>query len=324
MNNIKIAGVGSYLPARKVHNNELAQILDTSDEWIFTHTGISSRYLAADTDSATSMGVAAAEIALKSAGVAPEELGMVLLSSTTLDYGPYPSTGCLIQAKIGAKNSVAFDISAACCGFVFGLQLAKGFMQLDPRPCLVIGSELMSRKIDWNDRTTCVLFGDAAGAAVLKVHDDPKRGVIDTFMQSDGTGADSLKQEGGCRLPPPTGPTAPHYLQMDGKAIFTFAVKMIPNIIKILAERNNLELDEIDWFLPHQANYRIINSAAKRLGVTLDRFYVNISEVANTASASIPMALHQMECKGLLKPGDKILTAGFGAGLTFGGNYIVW
>lgn len=324
MKQVKIAGVGAYLPKRVVHNDEFSKTLETSDEWIYSHTGISSRHLADETDSAASMGAEAAKIALDAAGVAPEEIGMVLLSSTTLDYNPYPATGCLVQDRIGAVNAVAFDVSAACCGVVYGLQLAKGFMQLDPRPTLVVGSELMSRKIDWNDRTTCVLFGDAAGACVLKVNDDPKQGLIDTFMQSDGSGAMHLKQEGGNRLPPPPGPREPQYMEMDGKAIFTFAVKMIPRIIKTLLERNNLQVDDIDWFLPHQANLRIINSAAKRLGVPPERFFVNINEVANTASASIPLALYSMERQGLLKPGSKIITAGFGAGLTYGGNLIVW
>lgn len=324
MQPVYIAGLGSYLPPRIVSNDELSQTLDTSDDWIRSHTGISNRHLADEHDSATSMGFAAAQKALDSAGIPPEEVGMILLSSTTLDYGPIPATACLIQEALGAKNAVAFDIAAACSGFVYGIQLAKAQMQLDPRPVLVIGSEMMSRKVDWTDKTTCVLFGDAAGAAVLVPGTDPNRGLIDTYMQSDSSGACHLVIEGGSRMIQSQQIPGPHYLQMEGKAVFSFAIKIVPEIFRTILQRNNLTVGDVDWFLPHQANLRIIKSAASRLEVPLERFFLNVQNVANTASASIPVALVEMESQGLLKPGTKIVTAGFGAGLTYGGNLIIW
>lgn len=332
---IKIAGIGSYLPSRRVHNNELAQVLETSDEWIVSHTGISHRHLADENDSATSMGVTASKIALQRAGIAPEQLGTILLSTTTMDYAPIPSTACLIQRELKASNSVAFDISAACCGFVYGLQILKGFMQFDPRPTLLVGSELMSRILDWNDQKTCVLFGDGAGAAVLVRDEGPpefrngtpgrfRPGIVDTFMKANGAGSDVLRIDGGSRTPQSRYESTTSTLYMEGRSVFTFAIQVIPEVINALLERNGLTLDEIDWIVPHQANYRIIKSAATRLKLPIERFFINIDEVANTASASMPIALDEMQEKGLIKPGSKIITVGFGAGLTYGGNLIVW
>lgn len=330
---IKIAGIGSYLPTRRVHNDEFAQVLDTSNEWIVSHTGISYRHLAAEDETATSMGLAAARIALEAAGIAPEELGTILLSTTTMDYAPIPSTGCLIQHELGAVNSTAFDVSAACCGFVYGLQLLRGLMQFDPRPTLLVGSELMSRIVDWNDKKTCVLFGDGAGAAVL-VRDETQfqlepgitapSEIVDTYMKASGKGSDCIVIDGGCRTPQSRYEAKTSMLEMNGRAVFTFAIQAIPEVIQQLLERNNLALEDIDWIVPHQANYRIIKSAATRMKIPLERFFVNIDEVANTASASVPIALHDMSERGLLKRGQKIITAGFGAGLTYGGNFIVW
>ena len=322
----KIAGIGSYLPQRRIHNDELAQTLDTSDDWIVSHTGISYRHIASESDSASSMGLAAAKVALDRAGVLPQELGTIILSTTTADYAPIPATACLIQRELGATEAAAFDLSAACCGFVFGMELLKGLMQFDPRPKLVIGSELMSRILDWNDQKTCVLFGDGAGAAVLcrNEDEDSTSEIVDTFMKSDGTGADRLRIEGGSRTPESRYEVATSTLHMDGRAVFSFAIQTLPEVISTLLTRNNLTMNDIDWIVPHQANFRIIKSAATRLGVPVERFFTNVQEVANTASASIPIALDEMQSKGMLKPGSKIITAGFGAGLTYGGNLIVW
>jgi len=333
---VKIAGVGAYLPKRRVHNDELALELDTSHEWIMSHTGISYRHLASDIDSASSMGLAAARVALEMAEVEPLDLGKIILSTTTADFAPIPATACLIQRELGALNAAAFDLAAACCGFVYGLELMRGMMQFDHRPTLLVSSELMSRIVDWKDKKTCVLFGDGAGAAVLQAVDDnaglgigpgieaEPPGIIDTYMRADGSGADFLHIEGGARTPDSRYETSASTLHMDGRAVFAFAIRTMPEVISALLTRNHLKIGDIDWIVPHQANYRIIKSAASRLGIPLERFYLNVDEVANTASASIPIALTEMHQKGMLQSGTKIITVGFGAGLTYGGNLIVW
>ena len=329
---VKIAGVGAYLPARRVHNDELAQELDTSNDWIVSHTGISYRHLASETDSASSMGLVAARAALEMAKVEPQEIGKIILSTTTADFAPIPATACLIQRELGALNAAAFDLAAACCGFVYGLEILRGMMQFDQRPTLLVGSELMSRIIDWEDKKTCVLFGDGAGAAVLKAMDEnvglgietELSGIIDTYMRADGSGADFLHIEGGSRTPQSRYETNASTLHMDGRAVFSFAIRTMPEVISALLKRNHLKISEVDWIVPHQANFRIIKSAASRLGIPLERFYMNVDEVANTASASIPIALTEMHQKGMLQSGTKIITVGFGAGLTYGGNLIVW
>ena len=329
---VKIAGVGAYLPVRRVHNDELAQELDTSHEWIVSHTGITYRHLASETDSASSMGLTAARAALEMAQVEPQEIGRIILSTTTADFAPIPATACLIQRELGALNASAFDLAAACCGFVYGLEIMRGMMQFDNRPSLLIGSELMSRIIDWKDKKTCVLFGDGAGAAVLKAVDDSTdlgveaqpSGIVDTYMRSDGSGADYLQIEGGSRTPESRYETIASTLHMDGRAVFTFAIRTMPEVISALLTRNHLKISDVDWIVPHQANLRIIKSAASRLGIPLERFYLNVDEVANTASASIPIALAEMYRKEMLQSGTKIITVGFGAGLTYGGNLIVW
>ena len=321
---VYLAAIGAYVPMNRVHNNDLPPELETSDEWIVSHTGISYRHLAADDESPSSMGIAAAKDALSKSGIAPEDIGMVLLSTTTPDYAPIPSTACVVQEGIGAKNAVAFDITAACTGFVYGIELARCYMQAHNKPILVVSTEIMSRAIDWSDRKTCVLFGDAAAAAVLLPSPDGVRGIVDSVLLSDSSGKDVLAIDGGCRTPTSRKENVQLKVFMDGKAVFTFAIRTIPNIIQKLLDDNNLTFDDIDWIVPHQANYRIIRSAANRVGVAESKFFINVQNYANTASASIPLALHDMEQQGLLKPGDKIVTVGFGAGLSYGGNLIIW
>jgi 3-oxoacyl-[acyl-carrier-protein] synthase-3 len=308
----------------RVHNNNLPPDLETSDEWIVSHTGISYRHLAADDESPSSMGIAAAKDALNKSGVSPEDIGMVLLSTTTPDYAPIPSTACVVQEGIGAKNAVAFDITAACTGFVYGIELARCYMQVHNKPILVVSTEIMSRAIDWSDRKTCVLFGDAAAAAMLLPSPNGIRGIVDSVLLSDSSGKDVLTIEGGCRTPTSRRENTQLKVYMDGQAVFTFAIRTIPNIIQKLLDDNNMTIDEIDWIVPHQANYRIIRSAANRFRVPESKFFINLQNYANTASASIPLALHDMEQQGLLKPGNKIVTVGFGAGLSYGGNLIIW
>ena len=327
-----ISGTGSYLPERVVTNDELAERLPkTSDEWIYTHTGIHARHIAAPDESASSMGLSAARLALEDAGVEPDELGLIITSTATPDYAPTPLVSCILQDALGATSAAAYDMSAACCGFVYNLEIAKNYFY-NPRfrrPILLVATEVMSRKVDWNDYKTCILFGDGAGAVVVKpVCDEselPGSGIVDTVMGADGAGGKHLLLEGGCRTAESLNHPLAHVLQMGGQQVYAFATKAIAEVVRDLLDRNDLTFSELAKIIPHQANYRIIQAAGKRLGLeNSDLFYVNVERVANTASASIPIALDEMNRSGRLKRGDKLLLAGFGAGLTYGGNYLIW
>ena len=320
--NVHIIGIGSALPARKVTNDELAKSIDTTDEWIVSHTGIHARHVAGPDESTASLAAQAAKIALANAGVKPEELGMVVVSTSTPDYGAFPCSACLVQRDIGAVNAGAFDLFAACTGFVYALETARSLMINDPRPALVIGADVMSRITDWKDRNTCVLFGDGAGAVVLQASEQPG-GIRHSILRADGTGYQSLYHEGGCRTPT-TGPWMAAQLQMHGRAVFNFAVKAFEEIVNDLVAKQGITINDVRWIVPHQANVRIIEAASRRLHTDLDRFFVNIGELANTSAATIPLALDQMQREGKLQRGDTIIVAGFGAGLTWGGTLIQW
>ena len=330
MTRIRIAGTGSFLPERIVTNDELAQRLPkTSDEWIYGHTGIKSRRVAGPNESASSMGLIAAQRALENAGIAPEDLGMIIVSTATPDYAPTPLVSCILQDKLGATGAAAFDMSAACCGFIYNLEIAKNFYYKPDfrKPILLVATEVMTRKVDWNDYKTCILFGDGAGAVVIEPNEDAAApsDLVDTIMRADGARGEFLLLEGGCRSYDSLNHPKAHVLQMAGTQVFTFAIKAIEEVVQDLTKRNDLTYDQIARIVPHQANFRIIESAAKRLGFEdLDKIYINVDSVANTASASIPIALDEMNRSGELKRGDKILIAGFGAGLTYGGNYLIW
>ena len=320
--NVHITGIGSALPARKVTNDELAKTIDTTDEWIVSHTGIHARHVVGPEESTASLAAQAAKEALAAAGVKPEDLGMVVLSTSTPDYGAFPCSACLVQRDIGAVNAGAFDLFAACTGFVYALETARSLMQNDPRPALVIGADVMSRITDWKDRNTCVLFGDGAGAVVLQASEQPG-GIRQSILRADGKGFQALSHEGGCRTPT-SGPWMGAFLQMNGRAVFNFAVKAFEEIVRDLVARQGITIDDVRWIVPHQANVRIIEAASRRLGTGLERFYVNIGELANTSAATIPLALAQMHREGKLNAGDTIIVAGFGAGLTWGGSLIQW
>ena len=317
-----IAGTGSALPSRVLTNDDLSKMVDTSDEWIVSHTGIRERHIVAEDENASSLGLLAAQRALEDAGIAPEELGAVIVTSTTPDYAVYPSTACVIQGRLGAKNACAFDLAAACPGFVYGLTVAKGMMQLDPRPIVVIATEVMSRTINWSDRNTCCLFGDGAGAMVLKASDEPG-GIDFTMLGADGTGYLAIHREGGVRTEE-TARQAPGDLKMDGRAVFNFAVRSFCDIIVKSMEHHNWTADDVTWIVPHQANVRIIDAAVKRVKVPKEKYYVNIDRFANTSSASIPLAIDEMVKNGTVKKGDKLIFASFGAGLVYGGVTVEW
>jgi 3-oxoacyl-[acyl-carrier-protein] synthase-3 len=317
-----IVGTGSAVPARVVTNDDLSKIVDTSDEWIVSHTGIRQRHIVSAEENASTLGCTAAKRALEDAGIAPEEIGTIIVTSTTPDYAVYPSTACLIQGMLGAVNAAAFDVAAACPGFVYGLSIAKGLMQIDNRPILVVSTEIMSRTINWSDRNTCCLFGDGAGAVVLKNSDQPG-GLGFHLIGADGTGAMAIHREGGVRTEE-TARSAPGDLKMDGRAVFNFAVRSFCDIISKAFEHYGWTEKDIAWIVPHQANTRIIDAAVKRINVPVEKFYVNIDRFANTSSASIPIALDEMVKKGLIKTGDRMIFAAFGAGLVYGGVALEW
>lgn len=323
-----IQSVSSYVPERRISNEELAKNLDTSDEWIVSHTGIRYRHIAAEHEATSDLGIQAANDAIEKAGITPDDIELIILGSASPDYPGFPSTACVIQDKIGAHYAGAMDLLAACTSFVYGLETARTFIETGTyKTILIIGSETMSTITNWNDRD-CVLFGDGAGAAVVRAVDDSSvSGIVNSTLRAEGIGADYLKREaGGSRSTFKIGHTREDeiFLKMNGRKVYTFAVRVIVDTIQFLLKRNNLTFDDISYIVPHQANVRIIEAAAKRMGISTDTFFMNIAEYANTSAASIPIALTEMEKKGLLHRGDKIITVGFGGGLTYGGNYIVW
>ncbi len=317
-----IAGTGSAVPQRVITNDDLSKMVDTSDEWIFSHTGIRQRHVVGPEENASTLGCEAARRALEDAGISAEEIGTIIVTSTTPDYAVYPSTACIIQGMLGAKNAAAFDLAAACPGFVYGLTVAKGLMQIDNRPVLVISTEVMSRTINWEDRNTCCLFGDGAGAVVLKNSEQPG-GLGFHLIAADGTGYLAIHREGGVRTEE-TARNKPGDLQMDGRSVFNFAVRSFCDIIAKSMEHYGWSEKDLTWIVPHQANVRIIDAAVKRINVPVEKFYVNIDRFANTSSASIPIALDEMSKQGLLRRGNRLILAAFGAGLVYGGVAVEW
>jgi 3-oxoacyl-[acyl-carrier-protein] synthase-3 len=327
--NAVIRATGTYVPERRVSNHEFTTYLDTSDEWIVSHTGIRFRHIAADDQAVSDLAAEAARKALTRAGVEAEELDLILLATATPDYPGFPATACVVQDRLQAEHAAAMDITAGCTGFIYGLETAKGFIVSGfARKVLLIGAEVLSRHVDWQDRNTCVLFGDGAGAALVEAEDGSEpRGVLYSYMRTKGEGAPLLiRAAGGSRNPFAWEKTDRKevYLQMDGRKVYNFAVASLVETIEVLLERGAVGLDEVKYIIPHQANLRIIEAAAKRSKIPLEKFYVNIHEFANTSAATIPIAMAEMQGKHLLHEGDLLLTIGFGAGLTYGGNLIRW
>ena len=319
----RITGTGSYLPAKTVTNDDLAKTLDTSDEWIFSHTGIRSRHIAGPEESTASMSAAAARLALEAAGVKPEDVGMVVVATSTPDYATFPSTACLVQNELGCRNAGAFDLQAACAGFIYALEAARGFAALNPgRPVLAIGAETLSRVTDWSDRGTCILFGDGAGAAV--VEHSPEESLWKSFLHADGSGAHFIYREGGTRPGADGNPLPFAPLVMKGRNVYNFAIKALEDVTRRLCEAAGSDPASIDRIFAHQANGRIIEAVARRMDLPLSKFFLNIETTGNTSAASIPVALDQAVRSGELKPGMRIVLCGFGAGLTFGGTILDW
>jgi len=321
-----IQGIGAYVPPKKLSNDDLAKIVETSDEWIYSHTGIKNRHIAEDGESASDLAAKAASAALEDAGRKAEELDLILVATVTPDYVGFPATACVVQDKLGAPQAAAMDISAACTGFIYGLETARAYIEAGIyRTVLVIGTETLSKIVDWKDRNTCVLFGDGAGAAVVAAGDDTKRGIMTSILAASGKDAEALlRPAGGTRRPfqPGKTPIEDLYLKMDGRRVYYFAVGVLGKTIEDLLARTGISIEDVNYVVPHQANVRIIEACAKRIGVPLEKFFLDIDEFANTSAASIPIALADMKTKGLLPPGSLIVTVGFGGGLTYGGNVI--
>ncbi len=324
---VRITGLGKYLPERVMPNTELERMVDTSDEWIRSRTGIGARRIAAPGETAATLGVAAAREALAEAGVAAADLDLIIVGTSTPDHYAYPSTACLMQAELGAERSGAFDLSAACSGFVYGLVVGAQFVQTGAyRRVLVVGSEVNSRILDWRDRGTCVLFGDGAAAVVLEASDAPG-GLVAFELGADGSRADSLiVPAGGSRRPasPETVEGRQHYIQMDGPEVYRFSTLVVPAVVERMCAQAGVEPSAIDLLIPHQANSRIIQSAARRLALQEGAVYMNLEHYGNTSAASVPIALYEALAEGRLQSGHLLALVGFGAGLTWAGALWRW
>ncbi len=309
----RIAGTGSYLPEKVLTNADLAQMVDTSDEWIQSRTGIRERHIAAESETTSDLGYQAALRALEAAGIDASQLDMIVVGTTTPDL-IFPSTACLIQAKLGASGCPAFDVNAACSGFVFALSVADKFIRSgDARHVLVIGAETLTRIVDWNDRTTCVLFGDGAGAVVLKA--DEETGILSTHLHADGSKKELLWNPVGVSVGFDAGAGA---INMKGNDVFKYAVKALDSVVDETLEANALTKADLDWLIPHQANLRIIEATARRLDMAMDQVVVTVDKHGNTSSASVPLALDTAVRSGRVERGQLLLLEAFGGGFTWG------
>ena len=317
----RIIGTGSALPALLVSNRELEKTVDTTDEWIRSRTGIESRHIAVE-ETTTSMAIEAAKKALQDAKASPEELDLIIVGTISPDHY-FPSTACEIQNALGAVNATAFDISAACAGFLFGLGIVDAYMKADTvRTALVVGAETLSKMMDWNDRSTCVLFGDGAGAAVVR---SDESGIMSMVQGSDGARGNALTCEGRrVNNPYKKNDTSLDYTKMNGQEVYKFAVKTVPKSIEEALLKANVKADDVKYFLLHQANLRIIEAVAKRLGQSIEKFPTNLQECGNISAGSVPVLLDHVNREGMLQKGDTIVLAGFGAGLTWGATVLIW
>lgn len=322
MKTVRIMGTGSALPETIVTNDDLSQMVDTSDQWIQTRTGIRERRISREEETTCHLGALAAERALENAGVDASEIDMILVAASSSEFC-FPSIGCQIQQAIGAQDAVAFDISAACSGFLFALHTADAYIQTGRyQNILIVAAETMSKILDWTDRSSCVLFGDGAGACVVSASDRGLRGYV---QHSDGSRKDVLRCSNGSMKTPviPEGkPMEP--LTMDGQAVFKFAVKTVPLCITQVLEQTGVSSEEIDYFVLHQANKRILQSVAKRLNIGEEKFPANLDRRGNTSAASIPILLDEMNRRGDLKRGNLLVLSGFGAGLTWAASLLEW
>ncbi len=321
-----IIGTGSYLPEKILTNQELEKRVDTSDQWIRERTGIRERRIASDKEATSDLAVAAAQRALASAGVKADELDLIVVATGTPDM-LFPSTACLVQDRLWAKGVMAFDLSAACSGFVYALSVADQYIRSGTaKTILVIGSEVMSRLMDWTDRSTCILFGDGAGAVVLRA-EQGERGILSSHLHSDGSLWDLICVPGGCSRNPPSEAVLDQrlkFFKMKGRETFKVAVRSLEECGREALEANGVSPEDLKLVVPHQANLRIIGAVADRLGVPMEQVVINLDRVGNTSSASIPIALDEASQKGRLSSGDLVLLVAFGGGLTWGSTLLRW
>jgi len=313
----KIIATGSYLPEKILTNKDLEKTVDTSHEWIVERSGINQRHIAAQDELASDLATRAAQRAIETAGLSPSEIDLLIVATTTPDM-VFPSTACIVQSKLGISGSPAFDVQAVCCGFVYALNIADLFIKSGQASnALVIGAEVYSRILDWNDRTTCVLFGDGAGAVVLSSSEEP--GILKTKLHADGSFRDKLCVPGWVNAGEISGSPM---VTMDGGAVFKFAVKVFEQTARELLDEANLSIDDVDWFIPHQANIRIMESTAKKLKLPREKLIATVDHHGNTSAASIPLALDEAVQTGKVTRGDLLLFEGVGGGFTWGGALV--
>lgn len=321
-----ITAVGHYVPDKILSNKDLEKMVDTTDEWIVTRTGIRERRIL-EHGASSDMGAKAIQATLKNRGIGPEEIELIVVATVTPDM-LFPPTACIIQEKIGAKRAWGFDLSAACSGFIFALTTAAQFVENGSyKKVIVVGTDKMSSITDYTDRNTCILFGDAAAAVLLEPSEDPELGIIDHRLYCDGSGEKFLHMKGGGSLNPPTHETVDkkwHYIYQDGKAVFKVAVIGMADVSAEIMERNNLKSEDVDYLVPHQANLRIIDACRERMGLDPSKVMINIDKYGNTTAATIPLCLSEWWQAGKLKPGSTLVLSSFGAGYTWGAILVKW
>jgi 3-oxoacyl-[acyl-carrier-protein] synthase-3 len=321
-----ITGIGRYLPRRVMTNHEIEKMVDTSDEWIVTRTGIKERRIAAPEEASSDLAYAASQEALADAGVTPEELDLIIVGTATPDM-LFPATACILQDRLGAKQAGAFDLSAACSSWVYAVAVAHGYIASGlAKTVLVAGAETLSKFTNWKDRNTCVLFGDSAGAVVMQAC-EPGSGFLSFYLGADGAGGPLIAlPAGGSRIPASFESIErnQHFLQMNGREVYKFAVRCIPKAIEEAVQRAHMTINEVDLFIPHQANIRIIDAAAGRLGQPREKFFINVERYGNTSAASVPVALYEAVHSGRVRVGDAVVLVAFGGGLTWGSCALRW
>ncbi len=319
-----IKGIGHYTPKKVLTNKDLEKMVDTSDEWITTRTGIKERRIAADDETSSTLGAAAAQMAIKNAGISAEDIDLIITNTITPDM-PFPNTSALIQTIIGAKNAGVFDIEAACTGFIYGISIANQFIKTgEYKNILVISAEILTRITDWKDRNTCVLFGDGAGAVVVG-RSETESEIIGTFLGGDGAYKDLLYMPGGGSLHPATEDTVKnrlHFIKMKGNETFKVAVTRMADSAEVILKKENISPDDISLVIPHQANMRIMSAVVKRLGLPPEKLFSNIHKYGNTSAATIPIALSEAVIADKIKKGDLVLFVAFGGGFTWGAAII--
>ncbi|PKL89115.1 MAG: 3-oxoacyl-ACP synthase [Ignavibacteriae bacterium HGW-Ignavibacteriae-2] len=324
--NAAITGVGMYVPDKVLDNKYFESIVDTNDEWIMTRTGIKERRIL-EQGATSDLAAGAIKNLLETTGTDPEEIDLIIVATVTPDMF-FPATACLVQNKVGAKNAWGFDLSAACSGFLFALDTGSKFIEAGThKKVIVVGADKMSSIVDYTDRNTCILFGDAGSAVLLEPNEDLNFGLQNSILKVDGSGSEALHMKAGGSAMPSSHETIDnkyHYIYQDGKAVFKVAVKGMADVSVEILEKNNLTGDDIAWLVPHQANLRIIDATAKRMGLPKERVTINIDKYGNTTAATIPLCLTEYYRDGKIKKGDKLVLAAFGGGFTWGARYLVW